>query len=77
MYTKENPPAWATHVINYADVVAGEEILFYNQERWLHLSRNGYFTEGDWGEMGLEEYLDRPVVKKAKIKEIDIQLENE
>ncbi len=77
MYSLDNPPEWATHVINLAEVVAGVEALFYNQERWLHLSRSGHFTEGNWEEMGLEEYLDRPVVKKAKIEEINIQLENE
>lgn len=77
MYSLDNPPEWATHVINYAEVVEGGEALFYNQKRWLHLSRRGFNTEGVWEEGGLESYLDRPIVKKSKIEEINIQLENE
>lgn len=76
MYTKDNPPEWATHVITF-DKEEGEEYIFYNKERWMYVDMNGV-DEGVWEEEGdLEDYLARPVVKTSKIEEIDVQLENE
>lgn len=76
MYTKDNPPEWATHVIIF-DKEEGEEYTFYNKERWMYVDMNGVDI-GLWLEEGdLEDYLERPVVKASKVEEINIQLENE
>ena len=77
MYTKENPPEWATHIITF-DGKWGEYYTFYNKERWLYTQVEGGFDEGVWdGDEDLVYYLERPVVVKAKHEEINFQLENE
>lgn len=76
MYTKDNPPEWATYVITF-DGAHGPYYTFYNKERWMYVTSTGV-DEGVWEDEGdLEDYLYRPVVNAAKVEEINVQLENE